>query len=132
DVNSNTFFKVNVNDAYNEKLKADFEADKITYEQLIDLVKVYNISGNNKVIGDLKSNQDIADPNPVFLEVRKRAADILLNDQVAESLITIPYTAKVQYVLLGTPNITMTKTEDGVVPQTQALTEQALTAVVDF
>lgn len=130
--NENTFFKVNVNDAYNEKLKEDYEDGKITYENLVDLVKVYNVSGNNKVIGDLKSNQDIADADPVFLEIRKRAAEVLLKDQVAQSLVPIPFTAKVQHVILGTPNITMTKTEDGVVPQAQPLTQEALEAVTDF
>lgn len=130
--NSNTFFKVNIFDEYNEQLKEDYENGKISYETLIDQVKVYNVSGNNKIIGDLKSNQDIADANPVFLEIRKKAAEVLLRDQVAEGMITVPFTAKVQHVLLGTPNITMTKTEDGVVPQAIPLTEQALDAVVDF
>lgn len=129
---SNTFFKINIRDSYNEQLKEDYENGKLTYDQLVDLVKVYNVSGNNKIIGDLKSNQDISEANPVFLQIRKKAADVLLNDQLAESMITIPFTAKVQHVLLGTPNISMRATTDGVVPQTIPLTEQALDVIVDF
>lgn len=129
---TNTFFKVNINDEYNEGLKQDYEEGKITFDQLVDSVKVYNVSGNNKIIGDLKSNQDIAGADPTFLEIRRRAAEILLKDQVAETLVTVPFTAKVKYVLLGTPNITMEKSEDGVTPKAQPISEQALDAIVDF
>lgn len=130
--NSNTFFKINIFDSYNEKLKEQYEKGEITLNDLISLVKVYNVSGNNKIIGDLKSNQDTSDSDPTFLAIRKRAAEILLNEQVAQGLVTIPYTAKVQYVLLGVPNITMEKTEDGVIPQARPITEEALEAIVDF
>jgi len=130
--NSNTFFKVNINDSYNMQLREDYEAGKITYEALIDLVKVYNVSGNNKVIGDLKSNQNITDADATFLLIRKRAADILLKDQIAEGMITVPYTAKVQHVLLGTPNINMVQTVQGVVPEAIPITEEAVEAITDF
>lgn len=131
-VGENTFFKVNINDSYNQGLREDYEEGKITFEELVSQVKVYNVSGNNKITGDLKSNEDISDADSTFLSIRRKAAEILINDQVAQTLVTIPFTAKVKHVILGTPNIIMEKNEDGVTPKAISLTEEALDAIVDF
>jgi hypothetical protein len=129
---TNTFFKVNVTDPFNEELKARFEAGELTYAEVINQVKVYNVGVNDKVLGDLKSNKDIVDETDNFMEIRRMAAEVLLTTNAANNIITIPYTAKAAYVLLGTPNITMVNTGDGAVPKSILLTDKALERVVDY
>lgn len=126
------FFKVNMRDSYNTQLKEDYENDKVDLEYVINQVKVYSTAINGKIMGDLKSNRDIVDESSNFLEVRRMAASILVDKNSAQDMITLPYTTKSKYVLLGTPDVTMIKGEDGVVPQSRFLTERALEEVVDF
>lgn len=129
---TSTFFKVNIRDPYNSKLKEKFESEEITYEQVINQVKVYNVGANNKVLGDLKSNKDIIDESDNFLDIRRMAADVLITSNSVNDEVTIPYTAKSAYTLLGTPNVTMVSTEDGAVPKSNKITPKALGRVVDY
>lgn len=129
---TNTFFKVNIQDPYNLKLKEQFDNDEITFETIINQVKVYNTGVNGKILGDLKSNKEITDETENFLEIRRIAAEILIDKIPAQDVVTIPYTAKADYVLLGTPAITMTKTEDGAIPNQILLTDAALERVEDY
>lgn len=129
---TNTFFKINIEDSYNEELKDKYEKGEINLDAVINQVKVYNTGANGKVLGDLKSNREIFDETDNYLEIRRIAADILLNKDSKQGLVTIPYTAKAAYVLLGTPNLTMIKTDDGVIPQSINITDQALERIEDF
>lgn len=126
------FFKVNMRDSYNQDLKEEYEKGNIDLDYVISQVKVYNTSVNGKILGDLKSNRDIVDETTNFLEVRRMAASVLLDKNSIQDLITLPYTTKSKYVLLGTPNLTMIKSEDGVIPQSRLLTDRALEEVVDY
>lgn len=129
---TNTFFKLNIKDSYNQGLKDKYEAGEIELNEVINQVKVYNTAENGKILGDVKSNQEIVDETENFLEIRRMAADILLNKDSKQNLVTIPMTAKAKFIMLGVPDITMVKTEDGVVPESRPLTEKALEQVVDY
>jgi len=148
---TNTFFKLNIKDSYNQGLKDKYDsrvveisedttmsledkdrAIEVEKNNVISQVKVYNTAANGKILGDMKSNQDIVDETTNFLEIRRLAADILLNKTPKQDLITIPMTAKAKFVMIGVPNITMIKTEDGIVPESRPITEKALEQVVDY
>lgn len=129
---TNTFFKINIQDPYNRELKERFDNDEIDFNTIINQVKVYNTGVNGKILGDLKSNKDIVDETDNFLEIRRMAAELLVDKIPAQDVVTIPYTAKAAYVLLGTPNITMINTEDGVIPNSIVLTSKALERVEDY
>lgn len=128
----NTFFKVNTKDSYNAGLIEQFENDEITYDQVVARVKVYNTAANGKILGDLKSDEDITEGSDNFLNIRRMAADVLLNKNPSQDMITIPYVAKVKHVLIGTPSLTMVKTDDGMIPQTITLTDGAVEQIVDY
>ena len=132
EVGTNTFFKLNILDSYNQELKDKYEAGELELNDVINQVKVYNTAANGKVLGDMKSNQEIVDETENFLEIRRLAADILLNKNSKQDLITVPMVAKAKFVMLGVPNITMVEGEDGVIPESKPLTEKALEQVVDY
>lgn len=129
---TNTFFKLNMKDSYNDELIEKFRNEEITFDTVMNQVKIYNVAANGKVLGDLKSNQDITDGTDNFMEIRRISAETLLQKTPGQDLITIPYTAKVKYVLIGVPSITMVKTEDGMIPKSIEFTDKALEQVMDY
>lgn len=132
DTNSRVYFQMNPLDSYNQQLKEKLEEGTITEEEFLNQVKVYVVTGDNKILGDIKSAEGTENANPTFMEIRRRAAKAL-QETTGDTTVEIEMASQISHVFLGSPNITMENDGSGYVrPVENTLTEESLEAVVDY
>jgi hypothetical protein len=127
---------INLNEVFNAKLVKDYRDGKITYDELVNNIKIYvSPEGSvNKPVGFLRaitkeSTKDSETFSRLHL-IRRQAANAALNSKTprVEVGITIPF----KQALLGSPNMNV-KMEDGqLVAAGMPITQEALDMVDDY
>jgi hypothetical protein len=111
-------FQVRLDDTYNAKLMAEYEASGKTKKDkkyLRDNLVIYTIKdGSGEVTGSLKAtNSSVKESDANFLKIREKAFQEVTKKGNVNMSITIPVTVKAKKVILGIPNMTVAKTGEG-------------------
>ena len=135
-------FRVNPNSVFNTALKEEYnnaktkEAKKEVKDKIIKSLEIYTQTEDGKVIGVTKitnkktNKKDKAQDN--HLALRQFAAQQFIKNIKSNSSFILKSVVPVQMVLLGSPDLVLEETEDGLVPKNISITDAALEQIVDF
>lgn len=134
-------FEVRRDDVWNDKLSKIARKKNLTEEDK-DYIKknlqIYVISEkDSKKVATVKAQNftnSSTENNDNFLALRQKAFDMWMkgvNEKNAPLSIVVPATVQVKGIMLGSPNMTVERTEDGYKPKNIEITEAALENIYD-